>query len=119
MTVSLTEANNYLTNHLHNQKWIDADDTTKQNALNTAENILKSSFSFREGYEKTDNWFHAVCEQALHLLNFGKDRFQLQQEGVTYYAVDGVTLTMNNGLLSTVAKGFLKPIIKVRVGDLV
>ncbi|MBD1222753.1 hypothetical protein [Virgibacillus halodenitrificans] len=115
--VELSKANSYLENHLFNEKWADKTDPVKESALNTAENILLSHFNFRDGAEITDNYFHAVCEQAIHLLNFAPERFKLQQEGVTYYAVDGITFTMKSGLISQVAKGFLKPIIKLRVGE--
>lgn len=117
--INLNEAHLYLQNHLFNEKWIDASEIKRQSALNFAETVLKSHFNLKGGYEKTDNWFHAVCEQAIHLMNYAPERYQLQQEGVGYYAVDGITFTMKQNLISPVAKGFMKNItIKRRVGDI-
>ncbi|WP_339227837.1 hypothetical protein NSQ77_19985 [Oceanobacillus sp. FSL K6-2867] len=115
--IETNKAHTYLENHLFNEKWIDAFEEKRQSALNTAESILQSHFNFRDGAKETDNYFHAVCEQAIHLLNYAPERYQLQQEGVGYYAVDGITFTMKNNLISPVARGFLKSIIKLRVGD--
>ncbi|MFB4472146.1 hypothetical protein ACDI16_04215 [Oceanobacillus caeni] len=115
--VELKKADLYLKDHLFNDKWISSDDRKKQSVLNTAEKVLKSQFTLRDGTEDTDNYFHAVCEQAIHLINYAPERYRLQQEGVTYYAVDGITFTMKNNLISPVARGYLKPITKLRVGD--
>ncbi|WP_163581115.1 hypothetical protein [Gracilibacillus saliphilus] len=117
MTISLTEANSYLDNHLFNDKWVEADETKKQNALNTAESIINSQFNLKDGAEESSSYLHATCEQALHLLNYAKERYQLQQEGVTYYAVDGLTFQMGNALLSPIAHSFLKSITKRRIGN--
>ena len=116
--MELNKANDYLMNHMFNEKWIDANVDKQQSALNTAETILDSHFNFRDGAEETDNYFFAVCLQAMHLLNYAPERYQLSQEGVTYYAVDGITFTMTNNLISPVAKGFLSKITKRRVGNL-
>jgi len=115
--IEISKAYTYLENHLFNEKWLESSEIERQSALNTSEKILQSHFNFRDGAETTENYFHAVCEQAIHLINYAKERYQLQQEGVTYYAVDGITFTMKNNIISPVAKGFLKPIIKRRVGD--
>lgn len=114
--IDLDKANDYLMSHMFNEKWIDNIEKS-QSALTTAENILQSHFNFRDGAMETDNYFHAVCEQAIHLLNYAPERYQLQQEGISYYMVDGLTFQMKNNIISPVAKGFLKSIIKRRVGD--
>ncbi|MCR1833137.1 hypothetical protein NSA56_01835 [Oceanobacillus caeni] len=117
--VELNRVNNYLEAHVFADKWHSLKDEKKQSILKYAEALLHSYFNFREGAEDTNNYFHAICEQANHLVNYAPERYQLQQEGVTYYAVDGITFTMKNNLISPAAKGFLKPITKLRVGNVV
>ncbi|WP_373892775.1 hypothetical protein [Virgibacillus sp. CBA3643] len=115
--MDLKQANNYLSVHMFAEKWTQLEDDKKQSVLNYAETILHSHFNFREGYEETDNYHHALYEQAIHLLNFEKERLLMQQQGVTYLAVDGITQQMTNSIVSPVAKGFLKNITKRHIGD--
>ncbi|MEB1806601.1 MAG: hypothetical protein LPK26_04710 [Bacillaceae bacterium] len=117
--IELQKANNYFESRLHNEKWIEASDTTRENAITTAENMIKGSFSLRENAEETTAYFHSVCEQAFHLINFSKERFQLQQEGVHRYNVDDIQIEMTNGLFPPIVMGFLKPIIHKKAGRIV
>jgi hypothetical protein len=114
--MNLQKANKYLDNHLFNDKWVELDDDKKESALQTAKNILLANFNFRKGVEETDTYLHAVCEQAIHLLNMDKERIQLKQEGVSYYAIDGFTFQMDTSIISPIAKSLLKKITKLRVG---
>ncbi len=117
--IELSRANNYFANRLHNDHWINSSDTTRQSALVTAENLINGHFDLRTDANETDAYFHAICEQAFHLLTFSKERLQLQNEGVTQYRVDDVQLEMNYSLFSPLVMGFLKPIIKKKVGKIV
>lgn len=115
--MKLTQVNNYLDNHLFNDKWQGLNDNEKESAIQTAKNILHANFNFREGAEETDAYLHAVAEQAIHLLNMDKERRQLKQEGITYYAIDGITFQMDTSIISPIAKSLLKKITKLRVGN--
>lgn len=112
-------ANDYFMKHIQFDKWNSFDELVKEQALTTAENLINGHFTLRSHAEETDAYFHAVCEQALHLLLFSKERFQLQSEGVNEYKVDDIQISMTNALFSPIVKGFLKPIIKKEVGRLV
>lgn len=115
----LERVNNYFENRLNNDHWINSYETSKQSALVTAENLINGHFDLRTGAKETDAYFHAVCEQAFHLLTFSKERLQLQSEGVRQYRVDDVQIEMNYSLFSPLVMGFLKPIIKKKVGKIV
>lgn len=114
--MDLKKANEYFEKHFFSDKWDELEEDKQESALETAKNILKSRFNLRDGAEDEDCFNHAVYEQALHLVNFDKERLQMKQQGVTYYAVDGLTFTMDTDLVSPVAKGFLKSITTLRVG---
>lgn len=120
--ISITDANEYFTTRLFADEWTSANDTKKTAALNTAENMINTHFVLLDeindvDVEETDSYLHAVCEQALHLLKFSNERFQLQQEGVSQYRVDDISISMNKSLFSPVVKGFLNP-IRLKAGDI-
>ncbi|MBU9714422.1 hypothetical protein [Evansella tamaricis] len=117
--ISLNQADEYFLNHLQCEKWSTFNEQVKENALHTAENLIKGHFTLRENAEGTTAYFHAVCEQALHLLTFSKERFQLQNEGIHDYRIDDIHIQMNNAIFSPIVIGFLKPIIKKNIGKIV
>ncbi|UNC92716.1 S8/S53 family peptidase [Candidatus Contubernalis alkaliaceticus] len=117
--ISIQKANEYFENRLFSDSWDNSTTTKKEKALKTAEQIIINQFDLREDVLESDAYDHAVYEQAIHLLNFGRDRYQLQQEGVTNYKVDDISITMSNSLISPVVKGILKPYIYKNVGRVV
>jgi hypothetical protein len=86
--------------------------------------MITGAFNLREGYDdpESDNYtpfFNAVCEQAIHMLQFDQERMKLQREGVNQYNVDDLSFKMSYSLISPIAKAFLKPIIYKKVGNIV
>ncbi|MEC1786082.1 hypothetical protein [Schinkia azotoformans] len=117
--INLTDANTYFSTRLHSDEWTNALDNDKTSALTTAENMLLNTFTLREGYQDIPAYLHAVCEQAIHLLQFDKERYRLQQEGVSSYGVDDQNFNMSYSIISPIVKAFLKPLIYKKAGDVV
>jgi hypothetical protein len=118
MAVTITDAYDYFSTRLFSDEWWNSIDSTKTSALTTAENMIKSHFVLKSDAESSTAYLHAVCEQALHLLQFNKERFRLQQEGVTSYGVEDMSFKMENSLFSPIVRGFLNP-IRLKAGDIV
>jgi hypothetical protein len=121
MTISLNDANNYFLNRLDSEEWEVLDDEKKQKTLNTAETIIQGCYSLKDGFDDNTTayytpYFHAVCEQAIYMLQRDNERMKLQNEGVTSYTVDDMQFTMTQSLISPLAKAFLKPLIIKQVG---
>ncbi|WP_214480971.1 hypothetical protein [Bacillus sp. SM2101] len=117
--MELQKANDYFINHLSYDDWMTFTNDKQQSALNTAETMLVNSFTLRPNYADSNNFHFAVYEQAIHLLMFSKDRYRLQQEGVKSYGVDDVSVSMDNTIISPIAKKFLRPLIKRHWGKIV
>lgn len=116
--INIEDANNYFLTRLFSDEWQNAEEPIKQSALNTAEKLITSHFLLQNDVEETEAYLHSVCEQAIHLLQFNKERFRLQNEGVTSYKVDDISINMNRSIISPIIKGFLKPIL-FKVGNVV
>lgn len=122
--INITDANTYFESRLFNEEWINADNTIRQSALTTSENMLlshveSSGYLLIDDAKNKSQYLHAVCEQAIHLLQFDKERYKLQNEGVVIYRVEDVNIHMNNALISSVALSFLKTIVHKKVGRIV
>lgn len=106
---TLEKANSYLSNHIQSKTWETLiDDVIRNEALKKGEMYLNSFFNFREGTEDTLNYEHAVYEQTIFLLDYDKERFKLQSEGVTSIGYDGISYQMNRSLISPSAFLFLR-----------
>jgi hypothetical protein len=91
MTVDIATADVYFSEYvLHNDAWINADNDSKQRALNNAANIL--SRHYRRHQSIPDE---AVFEQAIWLLKISEARKQAEQ-GVTSYSIDGISVSLSN-----------------------
>lgn len=112
-------AEDYFETSIYADDWSKSDYDKQIRTMKTAETMLVNSFTLRDGFETTDNFFNAVCEQAIHLLLFDKERLKLQREGVGQYAVGDHSFSMRNTIISPIAKGFLKPLIYKKAGNVV
>lgn len=108
MAVELATADKYFSESvLHNDAWVNADNDSKQRALNNASNILYRHYRNRTIPDE------AVFEQAIWLLKISEARKQAEQ-GVTSYSVDGISVS-----LSQVDRTIAQPVLQVmgrRVG---
>lgn len=94
-TVTLEDAKTYFeTEVLHSGPWDEADDATRQKALNNAERILYRHFS---SYDINDEskWMpaEAIYEQALWMLR-QDDAIQKAEMGVAGVSVAGISVQM-------------------------
>jgi hypothetical protein len=122
--VDLSKANDYFSTRLFSDEWNTADDLIKTNAIITAENQILLKYSIPDNKKTTDEYFNAVCEQAIFLLQFDRERYQLQREGVTQYTVEDISVTMKtvaSGIpISSFAEQMLKSITQTgKVGNIV
>jgi hypothetical protein len=108
MAVDLATADKYFSESvLHNDAWVNADNDSKQRALNNASNILSRHYRNRMIPDE------AVFEQAIWLLKISEARKQAEQ-GVTSYSVDGISVS-----LSQVDRTIAQPVLQImgrRVG---
>ena len=89
MAVDLAAADKYFTEFvLHNDAWVNADNDSKQRALNNASLILSRHYGNCTIPEE------AVFEQAIWLLKISEARKQAEQ-GVTSYTVDGISISLS------------------------
>jgi hypothetical protein len=89
MAVDLATADVYFSESvLHNDAWVNADNDSKQRALNNASNILSRQYRNRTIPDE------AVFEQAIWLLKISEARKQAEQ-GVTSYSVDGISVSLS------------------------
>lgn len=89
MAVDLVAADRYFTESvLHNDAWVNADNDSKQRALNNAANILSRQYPNRSILDE------AVFEQAIWLLKISEARKQAEQ-GVVSYSIDGISVTLS------------------------
>lgn len=94
MAISVGDADTYFNdNVLHATEWSEADDSTKQKALNNAENQL---YRYYKSYDKVDNPVDdiAVFEQALWLLRLD-DSIRKAEQGVKQLSVNGITIAVD------------------------
>jgi hypothetical protein len=108
MAVDIATADVYFSeNVLHNDAWVNADNDSKQRALNNASNVLSRIYKNRSIPEE------AVFEQALWLMKITEARKQAEI-GVTSYSVDGITVQLSQ-IDRTIAPSVLQ-ILGRRVG---
>lgn len=92
MAITLTEANAYFNGIIHNEEWVNADDTKKQRALQNAEIQL---YRIYKKYNPSDNPLpvESIFEQALWLLRID-DTVKRSEQGVTSITVSGMSLNL-------------------------
>lgn len=89
MAVDIATAEKYFSEQvLHNDAWINADNDSKQRALNNAVNMLNRNYKNREIPDE------AVFEQAIWLLKISEARKQAEQ-GVVSYSIDGISVSLS------------------------
>lgn len=89
MAVDIITADRYFSESvLNNDAWVNADNDSKQRALNNASNILSRQYKNREIPDE------AVFEQAIWLLKISEARKQAEQ-GVVSYSIDGITVQLS------------------------
>lgn len=89
MAVDLAVADKYFSESvLHNDAWVNADNDSKQRALNNASNILSRQYRNRTIPDE------AVFEQAIWLLKISEARKQSEQ-GVVSYSIDGISVSLS------------------------
>lgn len=113
MAITLEEADAYFEYH---DSWFNH--LERESALNRAEKMILALYGDKLTDEAMQNvrYSYAVYEQALHLVEFSKERYRLQLEGVTTYKVDDVSFNMSQSLVSPTACALLKTLLKKRVG---
>jgi hypothetical protein len=95
-TVNLTDAKSYFdTEVLHSGAWDEADDATRQKALNNAERILYRHFSKSYDINNSEKWMpaEAIYEQALWMLR-QDDTIQKAELGQAGVSVSGISVQM-------------------------
>ncbi|WP_050632340.1 hypothetical protein [Bacillus andreraoultii] len=89
MAVDIATADKYFSEQvLHNDAWVNADNDSKQRALNNAVNMLSRQYKNREIPDE------AVFEQAIWLLKISEARKQAEQ-GVVSYSIDGISVSLS------------------------
>lgn len=116
MTVSSTNADDYFTNHLFRDDWFNFVD--KDRALSTAENMILGSYILQEDYADNPAYDHAVYEQALYIIQRDRERWKLQNEGISSYSVDDMSFKMENSLFSPIVRSFLNK-VRLKTADIV
>ena len=128
MYINLTEANEYFSNRLHADAWVEASDADKEKALAMATKAIDRqrlngrktnpsqplAFPRYPDAEIPQNVKEACCEEALAILERGNSqRRKLQQEGVQSFSIGNLSETFaagaGRGMLSQEAKELLKP----------
>lgn len=117
--INLNEANKYLMFHQESETWLYLSDEKKVGLLEQAEAYINNTYDLREGTHDSLNYLHAVCEQAIHLLVFDKERLNLQREGVTSYKFDDMNFQMKNSFISPIAYSFLSKHIYKKLGEII
>ena len=126
--VSLAEANEYFSNRLHADAWVEASDADKEKALAMATKTIDRqrlngrktnpsqplAFPRYPDAEIPQNVKEACCEEALAILESGNSqRRKLQQEGVQSFSIGNLSETFaagaGRGMLSQEAKELLQP----------
>jgi hypothetical protein len=108
MAVDIATADKYFTEQvLHNDAWVNADNDSKQRALNNAASILNRYYKRRNIPDE------AVFEQAIWLLKISEARKQAD-EGVVQYSIDGISVSLSQ-IDRTIAPSVLQ-ILGRRVG---
>ena len=126
--VSLAEANEYFSNRLHADAWVEASDADKDKALAMATKAIDRqplkgrktetgqalAFPRYPDTEIPAAVKEACCEEALAILESGNSqRRKLQQEGVQSFSLGNMSETYaagaGKGLLSQEAKELLRP----------
>ncbi|WP_404403809.1 hypothetical protein [Jeotgalibacillus malaysiensis] len=106
--ITIESATEYLSAHPNEKFWIESDPVKQDSILKLAKAYIDSSFDLRPGTEETEAYFHAVCEQAIHLLSFDKERFNLINQGVRNYKYEDIQVDVRGNLISPIVFGFLK-----------
>ena len=125
---TIEEANEYFSGRLHAESWEQADDSTKEKALQQATRAIDRqllrgrktnpeqglAFPRYPDTEIPEAVKEACCEEALALLERGNSqRRKLQQEGVQSFTLGNMSETYapggGRGLLSQEAKELLRP----------
>lgn len=108
MSVDLQKAERYFAESVfHNDVWMNADDESKQRALNNALNMLSRHYRNRSIPDE------AIYEQALWLMKLSEARKQAEQ-GVVSYSVDGISVSLSQ-VDRTIAQSVLQ-IMGRRIG---
>ncbi|WP_391115993.1 hypothetical protein [Psychrobacillus sp. L3] len=109
MSVDLYDADAYLSMHVEKVAWESlSDDMDRKNSLQMAENYINAAFELREDVKEKSIYLYAVCEQAIHLLVFDKERLILQREGVSSYKFEDMSFQMDISFISPIVSTFLK-----------
>ena len=125
---TIEEANEYFSGRLHAESWEQADDSTKEKALQQATRAIDRqllrgrktnpeqglAFPRYPDTEIPEAVKEACCEEALALLERGNSqRRKLQQEGVQSFTLGNMSETFvpgsGRGLLNQEAKELLRP----------
>lgn len=117
--INQIDANEYLSMHTEVKAWSGLSEYEQTKSLNMAEHYINSFFELRDGTKEKAIYLHAVCEQAIHLIVFDKERLKLQREGVSSYKVDDISFQMNNSIISPIVTAFLKRHSYRQVGEIV
>lgn len=117
--INLNDADAYLSMHVEAAVWTLLSNDEKNKSLEMAEHYINSVFELRDGTKKDAIYLHAICEQAIHLLVFDKERLKLKREGVSSYKVDDMSFQMDNSFISPIASAFLKKHSYKRLGEIV
>ena len=104
------EAVNYFeTEVLHNQPWLDAEETTRKRALKNAENILYETFTGFNS-EKKPLPAKAIYEQALWLLR-QDDNVRQAEMGITNINLSGelsISMSQNQTRIAPSVKAIIR-----------
>jgi len=117
--INLTDVNEYLSMHVEKAAWEALSEEDKTGSLNMAEQYIDSVFELRDGTKEKTIYLHAVCEQAIHLITFDKERLKLQREGVSSYKFDDMSFQMVNSFISPITTVFLKKHSFKQLGEIV
>lgn len=117
--INLSDANSYLYKHIESDEWLKLTEEEKSNSLEMAELYIDASFNLNDSVKSKPIYLHAVCEQAIHLLVFDKERLKLQREGVASYKVDDLQFQMNNSFIAPMTATFLKRYSFKKLGEII
>lgn len=117
--MNLNDADIYLNRHKNSDAWNKLSEDEKLNSLQMAELYIDSALDLRGGTKDKPIYKHAIYEQAIHLIVFDNERFQLQQQGVTSYKFDDMNFNMDQSIISPITRTFLKKFTYKQLGEII
>lgn len=119
MAITVDQAEAYFANHYFKEAWLSH--LERDSALIKAENDILAFYGdkLNEESKAKTSYMNAVFEQALHIIQFSKERYRLQMENVQSYKVEDISFNMGQGFISPISHALIKPLLKKRVGDIV